>query len=133
MLEIKIADLSKKILFLGSQMKRAAYAVLFGFFGLISVCIAMFVAGRINMEGLFPDRYLDGCWEADRCRIPSWYWIGVAFFITSPIMVFAYRGYYLSKNRISIADMTKQIVILFLMTVGFGVIGRVIAFIAKTV
>lgn len=59
--------------------------------------------------------------------------LALSFFITSPIMVFAYRGYYLSKNRISIADMTKQIAILFLMTVGFGAIGRVIAFIAKTV
>ena len=113
-------------------MKRFVYAVLFGTCGLISVGIAILIAGRINIEGIFPNRYLNGCWEADRCRIPSWYWIGVAFFIISPVVVFAYRGYCVSKNRISIVGVTKQISILFLMALGFGVFGRVIAFIAKT-
>jgi hypothetical protein len=113
-------------------MKRVVYAALFALCGLISVCIAILIAGRINMEGMFPGRYLNGCWEADHCRIPSWYWIGVAFFITSPIVVFAYRGYCLSKNRISMAAVAKQVGILLLMTVAFEVFGRILAFIAKT-
>jgi hypothetical protein len=113
-------------------MKKVVYAVLFGFCGLISVCIAIFIAGRIDLEGMFPRRYLNGCWEADRCRIPLWYWIGVASFITSPILAFVYRGYCLSKNRISIVAVVNQIGILLLMTVAFGVFGRAIAFFAKT-
>lgn len=114
-------------------MKKISYSVLFGLCGLVSVCFALLIASQINMEGVFPDRHLNGCWELDHCQIPSWYWIGVVFFMISPIGVFAYRGFCLSGNRILIADVAKQVGILFFMTVVFEIVGRVVFFFVKTV